>query len=657
MSAFGIPFVRFRAPRRIRIPIGGRFKRIMKLKFQGLPCEWEAAAAELTRDRFFVQAEDGFPVQVSPCASGIRVAGHRHYATLECERTSLFPRALGLLLERLAGSLPGSRPFAYAELSPFQSVGAMFDVSRNAVLRVSSVKRLLKTMAWMGFDRLLLYMEDTFEIPEQPYFGYMRGRYSFDELKEIDDYAFLFGIEVVPAIQTLGHMRQFLKWGTDPELADTGDILRVDQPETYMLIEQMMRAVTAPLRSRTIHLGMDEAEQVGLGAYLRKHGFRNRFDLMSGHVTRVANLAASLGLQPMMWSDMYFKFASGSGQYYDHAADLPDSVRGGIPEKMKLVYWDYYSEDKQHYRTMLRNHVNLGGGTVFAGGIWTFVGVNINFDKTFATSRAALSACREEGVREVFATLWGDDGAETNYFAALPGLQFYAEHVYAEQVSEEDLRRRFKSCTGLHWDDYMKLSKIDGIPKLERAPEAPANPSKILLWQDLLLGMFDSGAERALARHYSDIKGQWDGAIAEAVDPFLLYTVAKRLCEVLELKAELGRELLALYGSDNREALAALADERLPRLQEAVERLRLAHSEQWHLAYKPFGWEVLDARYGGLMARIRTAADRVRGYVQGSILSLEELEQPRLKFDPGQSDEAQPFGCFNSYSRIFSACL
>ena len=35
----------------------------------------------------------------------------------------------------------------------------------------------------------MLYTEDTYEVDGQPYFGYMRGRYSKEEMKEIDDFA------------------------------------------------------------------------------------------------------------------------------------------------------------------------------------------------------------------------------------------------------------------------------------------------------------------------------------------------------------------------------------------------------------------------------------------------------------------------------------
>lgn len=65
----------------------------------------------------------------------------------------------------------------------------MFDLSRNAVLTVDSFRFMLNKMALMGMNTVMLYMEDTYTIADEPYFGYMRGRYSPAELKEIDDYA------------------------------------------------------------------------------------------------------------------------------------------------------------------------------------------------------------------------------------------------------------------------------------------------------------------------------------------------------------------------------------------------------------------------------------------------------------------------------------
>lgn len=47
---------------------------------------------------------------------------------------------------------------------------------------------------------------------DEPYFGAYRGRYSAAEIREMDDYAQKFGVELVPCIQTLAHLHNALKW-------------------------------------------------------------------------------------------------------------------------------------------------------------------------------------------------------------------------------------------------------------------------------------------------------------------------------------------------------------------------------------------------------------------------------------------------------------
>lgn len=38
-------------------------------------------------------------------------------------------------------------------------------------------------------NTLMLYTEETYTVPDEPYFGAYRGRYSQDEIREMDAYA------------------------------------------------------------------------------------------------------------------------------------------------------------------------------------------------------------------------------------------------------------------------------------------------------------------------------------------------------------------------------------------------------------------------------------------------------------------------------------
>ena len=97
----------------------------------------------------------------------------------------------------------------------------------NAVLRTDQMKDLLTRMALMGLNTLYLYMEDSFDVEEEPYFGYMRSRYSQAELRELDDFANAFGITIIPCVQTLAHLKDVLKWPVYRDVQENLDTLLV----------------------------------------------------------------------------------------------------------------------------------------------------------------------------------------------------------------------------------------------------------------------------------------------------------------------------------------------------------------------------------------------------------------------------------------------
>jgi len=171
-----------------------------------------------------------------------------------------------------------------------RSLGIMIDCSRNGVMTPENVKEFATLIAGMGYNMLQLYTEDTYEIDGEPFFGYMRGRYTQEELKDIDAHCVSLGIELIPCIQTLAHLERLTRWPAYTDLFDIGDILLVDDERVWNLIDKMFAAVSRCFTSRRVHIGMDEAHNLGLGKYLEKHGLSNRSLLMAKHLTKVTEL-------------------------------------------------------------------------------------------------------------------------------------------------------------------------------------------------------------------------------------------------------------------------------------------------------------------------------------------------------------------------------
>ena len=228
------------------------------------------------------------------------------------------------------------------ESTPFKTLGIMLDVSRNMVMRIDHLKMWLRRLALSGYNMVMLYTEDVYELPDEPFFGYMRGGYTLEELRELDAYARDLGIELVGCIQTLGHLEQILKWdGAYNKVKDTASVLMVDEPETYKLIEKMIRFWSEALTSRRIHIGMDETHDLGRGRFLDIHGYESGFELFNRHLGKVNAICKEAGLTPMIWSDMYFRLSNPNQDYYDLEHAVPEAVRSSATATSALIRsWD-----------------------------------------------------------------------------------------------------------------------------------------------------------------------------------------------------------------------------------------------------------------------------------------------------------------------------
>eukprot|EP00958_Prasinococcus_capsulatus_P012113 scaffold1206_cov388-Prasinococcus_capsulatus_cf.AAC.13 len=138
----------------------------------------------------------------------------------------------------------------------FDTFGLMIDVSRGAVPTVATLKRAVLRAALSGYNRVLLYMEDMFQLPNDVFFGYMRGAYTGEELRLVDEFAVKLGIQLIPHIQTLGHMEQILQWPAFGNLKDTKSIILTDHDESYALLRKMLSMMKSSFSSGMVHIGM-----------------------------------------------------------------------------------------------------------------------------------------------------------------------------------------------------------------------------------------------------------------------------------------------------------------------------------------------------------------------------------------------------------------
>lgn len=510
----------------------------------------------------------------------------------------------------------------------FKTFGTMLDCSRNAVMTAESVKRWVDLTAKLGCNTLHLYMEDTYEVDGQPYFGHLRGRYSKAELKQIDAYAAAHGMQVIPCIQTLAHVNALFHWPVYREIHDAADILLTGDERTYALVDGMFRTLRECLRTNIVNIGMDEADLLGLGKYLTLHGYRDRFSILMEHLRRVSEMAKKYGFELLMWGDMFFRLAG--GDYFTNfnqnpeLGEIPEEVRQLVPENIHLVYWDYFSRDRQSYERNIDAHNAIKSGSWFAGGLWTWAGFAPHNTFSIATMREAMKACHAKGVENVVMTMWGDNGAECSKFAVLPAL-FTVSQMAQDIDDVETIHANFEREFGIPFEDFRAL---DLIGTQNDSAEAIYNPEKYLLYCDPFMGQFDNRVKSGDAAGYADCAARL-AVYADHAEYGYLFRSLRALCAFLSVKADLGIRTRAAYLSGDKKAAKALSTD----YDAALERLDAfyaAYEQQWMHENKPQGFDVVDLRIGGQRQRLLHCRDRLLAYAEGRLDRIEELEEPVL---------------------------
>ena len=549
--------------------------------------------------------------------------------------------------------------FSLEEKPYFARRGFMLDCSRNAVANPEKLRSLVRRLAKMGMNQLFLYMEDTYEVPGYPYFGTYRGRYTREELRDLDKYCALFGIELVPCIQTLAHLHSFLRWHNSRPLRDTGDILKVGSKEVYTFIRNLLESLRSCFSTRNIHIGMDEAHMLGLGNYLRENGYEESSVIIRRHTDRVLELCQETGWTPMMWSDMYITANTGGG-YYDVKASTDTSGWERPPKELGMVYWDYYNTRKDIYHNMLRVHKALSDRVIFAGGIWNWNGISPNYGKAFCCSRLALEACRQEGIQEVFATGWMDNGAETPIDAIYPGLAVFSFLCFHEDLYEEELSTYFRDCIDAELEDFLLLDLLDALFKGSGKNLTADNPSKYLLYQDPMLGIFDYHLKDTDTETYYCTLADKLKSKAETPGEYQeFFRFYYYLSLVLSRKADLGIRIKTAYDAKDLSTLKEISEEVIPNIIRNLTVMHTSRESLWFADAKPFGYELLDIRLGGVKTRLESCRRRLQSFLEGKVQTLEELEQERLPYwELGDAKPQDPKAELreNLWDKIISGC-
>lgn len=541
---------------------------------------------------------------------GVKVEFDGKDAVIGCHNKTTLARALFLLALKSAKGT-----FSVEEKSSFPHFGVMIDVARNRVLTVETIKKYMEYLAALGFNEVWLYMEDVFELENYPRFGYMRGRYSLAQLKEMDDYAFSLGIDIVPVIETLGHMEQYLRWGEAGPVRDTAECLLVGVPETYALLEEMLKTMRAAFRSNRIDLCVDETHSLGTGAYKKLFGEKEKTQIIYEHLEKLDALCKKYGFRPYMCTDMFFRKLSPDGGYYTIEGHITKDMGQRLPADIVLTYWDYYHSEKAHYNRFIEEHRQFERPFKFLGSLWTWEGFIEDTVYSYQTSVPALLSCIENKIDTVDISMWGDDGGETDISTTVSTLPLYSEMCYkGRECSIEELDEVSGFLTGITFSDKLAISRIHHNFHQDKFF------AKRIFYADMMYDLVNAAYDYEAVM--ADFRSVYEHTASRKND---YYIYCNQFAKCVIDKLEILHRLRDAYLEEDKAWLKQVCEEKLPALIKEYRDFRKIFSTQWLATSKPNGLETTENRMGAAILRMETLIERLEAYLAGETVSIPEL--------------------------------
>lgn len=565
------------------------------------------------------------------CLSAVRAESSRvtlegGKLTIEYVDRSDFYAALGI-------ALAAEGDFSLPVTKKIRHTGVMLDCARNAVIRPEQAKKMIVDCALLGYDYFELYVEDCFEVDDEPCFGYMRGRFTKEELKELDGFAALFGVELVPCIQTLAHLaRIFFHWKEyTMKIQDKGDVLLVGEERTYRLIENMIRTCRECFSSNNINIGMDEAFDLGQGKYFEKHGYVPKNQIIREHLGKVVEICKKYGFRPSMWADMFYE-------------NLKKGEYDKVSKDARLVFWEYWCTDKKYYDEMFGMLEKSGADFAFAGGATKWISFAPHNKESEIRIKTQFESATRHNVNDYLLTCWGDDGAEAAHFSVLPCFCYFA--MLNLGMDEDYLQKVCLAITGYTHDEFCMLD----IPNEPRGKNCGmVNPCKYLLYEDVFIGGEEYSTQPDYPQGYAECAKKLALLAERGGDYAYLFETMSKLCGVLSVKSSLSPALDEAYKSGDRQKLAACLKE-MKKAIDLTDSFSESLEKQWLYESKALGLEVMQIRLAGVRKRLCYAAGRVEDYLAGKTDKIEELEEKKLFItDPSERDENYDGTCFVSY--------
>lgn len=509
--------------------------------------------------------------------------------------------------------------------------GIMLDISRGKVPTPATLHQLVDTLAHYKINQLQLYTEHTFQFPSHPRIGAQCGSLSADDILALDAACRERHIDLVPNLQSTGHMRHILSLPEYEHLAETPWRWSITpaREETYRFLDELYADFLPAFSAPIFNVDSDEAWDHGRGQAKALSDTVGYGRVYLDHIREVHRLARQHGRRIMLWADVFH-------HYPQLIADIPDDVI--------LLDWEY--EAQPSYPT-LQALAQSGRPFYVCPGTSSWNTLFPRIDNALVNIRHYVRDGLAAGAIGMLLTDWGDMGHYQPLGHSWYGYLFGAEMAWSGATTATET---FDAAFGPLFLGDASGRGVAAIRRLGRAVEhaALAMPNR----SDTVYALYDEPlAGRTIQSAIPEALAEMIAAAEAAMPAFallpdallrheLLFTVSQMVYAAR--KVELGQAIRAtlhdLAGAAPdpaglarlEEQIAALAQLRaaLPAMSSEFEQIWLVSAQRSEIGIN------LD-RYQALLARFDAALDWLRHqrdvYAAGGA-----IDAALTTYDPGE---------------------
>lgn len=290
----------------------------------------------------------------------------------------------------------------------FEHRGYMLDISRDRIPTMKTLRDIVDILARSRYNQLQLYTEHTFAYKNHSTVWQEADPLTAEEIKKLDAYCAMQGIELVANQNLFGHMERWLvhdkynhlakfpkggaitPWGTIKKFPTTLDPAN---PGSIELVNELISELAPNFTSEFFNIGCDETFEISdKDEYLE-------------FLLKVIECAKANGKRPMFWGDIVLKH--------------PELVER-LPKDVIALDWGYEADHPFMKEAAIFKNSGLDFYVCPGTSSWRSLAGRVeNMRENLA---AAEKAGRLYGAKGYLLTDWGDEGHWQPLAASLPGI-------------------------------------------------------------------------------------------------------------------------------------------------------------------------------------------------------------------------------------------